>query len=180
MPRLLFQVGLALSLLLNAFFVAGFVFRNWIAPLPFEHRGPPPPPPPGARPSFLDIVASDVSLDGPQREALRGVFEQHAQGRRDRFREIQKTREQIINEYRRSPIDPDKLLPLIDKLSDLRTDQQRDTVRALAQLEERLTPDQRQRLHQVLVDRLSAPPPMQRQPGQPGAPPPPPPRPPSQ
>jgi Spy/CpxP family protein refolding chaperone len=174
MPRLLFQVALALSLLLNGFFVAGFVFRNWIAPLPFEHRGPPPPPPAGGRPSFLDMVASDVSLDGPQREALRGVFEQHAQGRRDRFREIQKTREQIINEYRRTPIDPDKLLPLIDKLTDLRADQQKDTVRGLAQLEERLSPEQRQRLHQVLVDRLSAPPPMQRQPGAP----PPPPRPP--
>ena len=176
MPRLLFQVALALSLLLNAFFVAGFVFRNWIAPLPFEHRGPPPPPPPGGRPSFLDMVASEVSLDGPQREALRGVFEQHAVGRRDRFREIQKVREQIINEYRRTPIDPDKLLPLIEKLTDLRAEQQKDTVKSLAELEAKLTPDQRQRLHQVLVDRLSAPP-MQRQPGAP-PPPPPPPRPP--
>ena len=37
MPRLL-PVALALSLLLNAFFVAGFVFRSWIAPLPFEQR----------------------------------------------------------------------------------------------------------------------------------------------
>jgi Spy/CpxP family protein refolding chaperone len=172
MPRLL-PVALALSLLLNAFFVAGFVFRNWIAPLPMEFRGPPPPPPPpNARPSVLDIMASDVSLDGAQREALRGVFEQHAQGRRDRFREIQKTREQIINEYRRTPIDPDKLTPLIDKLTDLRADQQKDTVRALAQLEAKLTPEQRQRLHQVLVDRLSGPPP--RQPGGPGGPPPPP------
>jgi len=166
MPRLLFQVALALSLLLNAFFVAGFVFRNWIAPLPFEHRAPPPPPP-GGRPSFLDMVVSDVSLDGPQREALRGLFEQHAQGRRDRFREIQKTREQLINEYRRSPIDPDKLLPLIEKLTDLRAEQQKDTVKALAELEAKLTPEQRQRLHQVLVDRLSAPPPMQRQQGAP-------------
>jgi Spy/CpxP family protein refolding chaperone len=175
MPRLLFQVALALSLLLNAFFVAGFVFRNWIAPLPFEHRGPPPPAPPGGRPSFLDMVATDVSLDGPQREALRGVFEQHAVGRRDRFREIQKVREQLINEYRRAPIDPDRLMPLIEKLTDLRAEQQKDTVKALAELEAKLTPDQRQRLHQVLVDRLSAPP-MQRQPGAP--PPPPPPRPP--
>jgi Spy/CpxP family protein refolding chaperone len=170
MPRLL-PVALALSLLLNAFFVAGFVFRGWIAPLPFEQRMPPPPPPPGARPSVLDMVASDISLDGPQREALRGVFEQHAQGRRDRFREIQKTREQIINEYKRTPLDPDKLAPLIDKLTDLRADQQKDTMRSLAQLESKLTPEQRQRLHQVLVDRLSGPPPMQRQPG---APPPPP------
>lgn len=169
MPRLV-TVALALSVLLNAFFVAGFVFRGWIAPLSFEQRMPPPPGPgpgPGPRPSVLEMVASDVSLDGSQREALRGVFEQHAGARRDRFREIQKTREQIINEYKRTPIDPEKLAPLIDRLTDLRADQQKETVRALAQLEARLTPDQRQRLHQILVDRLSGPPPMQRQPGQP-------------
>jgi len=169
MPRLV-TVALALSVLLNAFFVAGFVFRGWIAPLPFDQRMPPPPPPPGPRPSVLEMVASDVSLDGSQREALRGVFEQHAGARRDRFREIQKTREQIVNEYKRTPIDPERLAPLIDRLTDLRADQQKETVRALAQLEARLTPDQRQRLHQILVDRLSGPPPMPRQPGQPPRP----------
>jgi len=164
MPRLI-TVALALSLLLNGFFVAGFVFRGWIAPVTFEQRMPPPPP--GPRPGVLEMVANDVSLDGSQREAMRGVFEQHTQARRDRFREIQKTREQIINEYKRTPIDPEKLAPLIDRLTDLRADQQKETVRALAQLEAKLTPEQRQRLHQVLVDRLSGPPPMSRQPGQP-------------
>lgn len=50
MPRLI-TVALALSLLLNGFFIAGFVYRGWVAPLPFEQRlplPPPPPPPPGA------------------------------------------------------------------------------------------------------------------------------------
>jgi len=164
MPRLI-TVALALSVLLNGFFVAGFVFRSWIAPLPFEQRMPSPPPVP--RPGVLEMVANDVSLDGSQREAMRGVFEQHAQARRDRYREIQKTREQIINEYKRTPIDPERLAPLIDRLTDLRADQQKETVRALAQLEARLTPEQRQRLQQVLVDRLSGPPPMRGQSGQP-------------
>jgi Spy/CpxP family protein refolding chaperone len=166
MPRLL-PVALILSLLLNAFFVAGFVFRSWIAPLPFEQRTPPPLPTLGARPSVLEVVASDVSLDDGQRQALRGVFEQHSNARRERFREIQKVREQIIAEYKRTPLDQARLAPLIDRLGDLRADQQKETVRALAELESQLKPDQRQRLHQALVDRLSGPPPRQ-----PGAPPP--------
>ena len=136
--RAWFTVALALSLLLNAFFVAGFVFRSWIAPLPFEQRMPPPPPPPGARPSALEVVAGDLNLDAGQRQALRGVFEQHAQPRRERYREMQKVREQIVAEYRRPPLDQARLAPLIDRMGDLRADQQKETVRALAQIEAQL------------------------------------------
>jgi len=153
MPRLI-TVALALSLLLNAFFVAGFVFRGWIAPLPFEQRMPPPPPQPGQRSSALEMVASDLNLDDRQRQALRGAFEQHSQARRDRAREMQKLREQIVAEYRRIPLDQARLAPLIDKLGDLRADQQKETVRALALMEAQLNAEQRQRMHQVLVDRV--------------------------
>ena len=168
MPRL-FTVALVLSLLLNAFFVAGFVFRGWIAPLPFEQRMPPAPPPPGQRPSALEIVAGDLNLDSRQRQALRGVFEQHAQLRRERSREMQKVREQIVAEYRRSPLDQARLAPLIDRMGDLRADQQKETVRVLAQMEAQLDPEQRVKMHQILVDRLLSSP-WSRQPG---APPPP-------
>jgi len=167
-PRL-FTVALVLSLLLNAFFVAGFVFRGWIAPLPFEQRMPPAPPPPGQRPSALEIVAGDLNLDSRQRQALRGVFEQHAQLRRERSREMQKVREQIVAEYRRSPLDQARLAPLIDRMGDLRADQQKETVRVLAQMEAQLDPEQRVKMHQILVDRLLSSP-WSRQPG---APPPP-------
>ena len=170
MPRWI-PVALALSLLLNAFFVAGFVFRGWIAPLPFEQRMPPPPPPPGARPSALEVVAGDLNLDPAQRQALRGVFEQHAQARRERSREMQKVREQIVAEYKRSPLDQARLAPLIDRMGDLRADQQKETVRALAQMESQLDPEQRVKMHQILVDRLLSSP-WARPPG-----PPPPPRP---
>lgn len=153
MPRLI-TVALALSLLLNGFFVAGFLFRGWIAPLPFDERMPPPPPPPGPRPSALEAVAGDLNLDPKQRQALRGVFEQHSQLRRDRSREMQRVREQIVAEYRRIPLDQARLAPLIDKLGDLRADQQKETVRALAELEAQLDPEQRVKMHQLLVDRL--------------------------
>ncbi len=154
MPRLI-TVALALSLLLNGFFVAGFVFRGWIAPLSFEQRmPPPPPPPPGGRPSALETVASDLNLDPGQRQALRGLFEQHSQARRDNSREMQRLREQIVAEYRRIPLDQSRLGPLIDKLGDLRADQQKETIRALVQLEAQLNPEQRAKMHQILVDRL--------------------------
>jgi len=99
------------------------------------------------------------------------VFDAYSVSRRERFREIQKLREEIVAEYKRSALDQTRLQPLIDKLGDLRADQQKDTLRALAQMEARLKPEQRERMHQVLGDRLAGPPP--RQPGAPGAPPPP-------
>ena len=168
MSARLLQVALALSLLLNAFFVAGFVFRGWIAPLPFEGRMPPPPP--GPRPSVLEMLARDVNIDDGQRQALRGVFDQYSTSRRERFREVQNLREQIVAEYKRSPLDQTRLQPLIDKLGDLRADQQKDTLRALAQMETQLKPEQRERMHQVLAERLAGPAP--RQPAAAGAPPP--------
>jgi Spy/CpxP family protein refolding chaperone len=171
MPRLI-TVALALSLLLNAFFVGGFVYRGWVGPLPFEQRmlpPPPPPPPPGARPSALEAVAGDLNLDPKQRQALSGVFEQHSQVRREHSREMQKVRDQIVAEYKRIPLDQARLAPLIDKLGDLRADQQKETVRALSQMEAQLDPEQRVKMHQLLVDRLLSSP-WSRQPG---APPPP-------
>ncbi len=156
MPRLI-TVALALSLLLNGFFVAGFLYRSWVAPLPFEQRLPlpqPSPSPPGGRLSPLEAVAGALNLDPGQRQTLQGVFEQHSQTRRDRSRDIQQIREQIVAEYRRIPFDQARLGSLIDKLGDLRADQQKETLRALAQLEAQLNPEQRVRMHQILVDRL--------------------------
>jgi Spy/CpxP family protein refolding chaperone len=155
MPRLI-TVALALSLLLNAFFVAGFVFRGWIAPLPFEQRMPATS---GARPpGAVEMVANEVNLDDSQRKALQGMLDQYAETRRERYRETQKLREQIVAEYKVSPINQERLGSLIDKLGDLRSEQQKDTMRALAQLETQLGPEQRQRMHHVLADRLLNPP----------------------
>ncbi len=168
MPRLI-TVALALSVLLNGFFVAGFVFRGWIAPATFEQRMPAPPPP-AARRSPLEMMAGDLNLAPGQRQELSGVFEQHAQVRRDRSREMQSLREQIVTEYRRIPLDQSRIDPLIDKLGDLRADQQKETLRALVQLEAKLNPEQREKMHQILVDRLLSSP-WSRPPGGPPRPP---------
>jgi Spy/CpxP family protein refolding chaperone len=73
----------------------------------------------------------------------------------------------VSDAYRRSPLDPGRIDPLIDQLTRLRSDQQKDTVRVLAQVEERLTADQRARFHEILAERLAGPP---RPPGGPGGP----------
>ena len=172
MPSRLIQILLALSLLLNTFVLVGFVYRSWIAPPPFE-RPMPPPGPPGSRPGPLDVMAHDLNLDDAQRQALRGVFEQYSSGRRERLREIQKVREQIAAQYKHPAIDFAQVEALIDQLTKLRADQQKDTLRAIFQLEPQLKPEQRERMHQILAERLAAPP-MPRPPGSgpnPGRPP---------
>ena len=165
--RLLLQVLLALSLLLNTFVLVGFVWRSWIAPTPFER---PVQPPPGQRPSALEAVTRDLDLDDSQRQALHGVFEQYAVARRDRVREIQKLREQIAAEYRKPTVDLVRVDALIDQLTRLRAEFQKETLHSLAQIEPRLKPEQRERMRQILAERLSAP--FVRPPNAPPGPPP--------
>jgi Spy/CpxP family protein refolding chaperone len=152
-PRLL-QALLALSLLLNAFVMVGFIYRSWIEPPPLERAAPPPQ---GQRPSALETVTRDLNLDDRQHQALRGVFDQYALMRRDRQREIQKLRELIAAEYKRPTIDMARVEVLIDQLTGLRAQQQKETLRSFAQLESQLKPEQRDRLHQILAERLAVP-----------------------
>jgi Spy/CpxP family protein refolding chaperone len=158
------QILLALSLLLNTFVLAGFVYRSWIAPPAFEQR--PPPPPPGPRLSPLEMVARELDLDETQRAKLRGVVDQYATMRRERQREIQKLRDQVAAEYRRPAIDMARVDPIIEQLAHLRVEQQKETLRSFAELEPQLTPQQRERMHHILAERLSGPPWPPRPPGQ--------------
>src|SRR5258705_13394247 len=77
--------------------------------------------------------------------------------RRDRQREIQKVREQIAAEYKRPTVDMARLDALIDQLTALRAQQQKETFRSFNQLESQLRPEQRERMHQILAERLAAP-----------------------
>ena len=155
MSSRLIQVLLALSLLLNTFVLMGFVYRSWIEPPAFE-RGPPPPPP-GQRPSPLETMAHELNLDDGQRQALRMVFEQYSTTRRERLREIQKVREQIAAEYKHPTTDMARVDTLIDQLTKLRAEQQKEYLGSLNQLAAQLKPEQRDRMHQILAERLAAP-----------------------
>jgi len=163
------QLLLGLSLLLNCFVLAGFVYRSWIAPPPFETRQPGfPPPPPGARPSPIDALVHDLGLDSGQREALRGLLDGHAVKRRERLREIQKIREQTVAELKKPQIDMARLDGLVDQIARLRADVQKENLRTAIQLEPALRPDQRERLHVLLVERFAgAPPPRPPAPNRP-------------
>ena len=168
MSSRLLQVLLALSLLLNTFVLVGFVYRSWIAPPSFEH--PPPPPPPGPRPSILEMVTHDIELDETQREATKPVLDRYATARQERVRELQKLREQMVAEYKKPTVDLARIDALIDQITKLRAEFEKDTFHALAEIEGQLKPAQRERMNQIMAERLSTP--FGRQPGRPPGPPP--------
>lgn len=167
----LLQVLLGLSLLLNTFVLVGFVYRSWIAP-PFEMHRPPsrgqagqPGQPGGPRFNPVEMVAHDLDLDADQRKVLQGLFDQYAKARRERLQTIQQLREQTGVEIRRSPPDMAKIDALVDQVSLLRAEQQKETLRTFTQLEPSLRPEQRERLQKLLVERIISPMPAPRSPG---------------
>lgn len=163
----LIQVLLGLSLLLNTFVLVGFVYSSWIAPPVFERHMLPPPPPPGARPSPVEALIKDLGLDDAQRDAVRGQLERYTAARRERYREIQKMRDQTAAELAKPQMDMTRIDGLIDQITKLRADQWKESLHAVAQLDPQLHPDQRERLRVLLVERFAgAPPP--RPPGGPG------------
>lgn len=160
MSSRLIQLLFGLSVLLNCFVLAGFVYRSWIAPPTFEARQPGSPPPPlGARPSPIDALVHDLGVDSSQREALRGLLDGYATIRRERLREIQKIREQTAAELKKPQIDMARLDGLVDQIAKLRADVQKENLRTAIQLEPALRPDQRARLQVLLVERFAGTPP---------------------
>lgn len=161
------QLLLGLSLLLNCFVLAGFVYRSWIAPPTFEGR--PPPPPPGSRPSMVEIMINELDLDAGQRQALSGQLDRYNTARRERFRELQKVREQIAAELKQPRMDMTRIDRLVDQITRSRAEQWKESLHAVADLEPALRPDQRERLHTMLAERFAGTP--WQQPRAPGGPP---------
>jgi Spy/CpxP family protein refolding chaperone len=155
MSARLTQVLLALSLLLNCFVLAGFVWRSWIEP-PHQQRPAGPPGPRGLSP--IEALAQDLELDADQRKDLRSVFEHYADARRDRFREIQKVRDAMVTELQKPEFDMAKIDPLIDQITQLRSEAQKQNMRSIAELASKLKPEQRTKLHKILADRYGNPP----------------------
>ena len=167
MTSRLIQILLGLSLLLNTFVLAGFIYRSWIEP-PFDmHRMPPPPrgapglpgQPGGPRLNPVEMVARDLDLDADQRKVMQDLFDQYAKERRERLQAIARLREETGMEISRRPLDMAKIDILVDQVSQLRAEQQKETLRTLTQLEPSLQPGQRERLLRLLIDRVASPPP---------------------
>ncbi len=159
MTMRLMQIVLAMSLLLNMFVLAGFVYRSWIAPPPTElaAKRSPAPHSAGLPPSLVEGMARELGLDDGQRAALLAVFEKAAADRRRRVRDIQQVRDEAAAELRKPEVDLARIDGLVDKVSRLRGEQQRENLRAVLQFEPQLTPQQRERLRSVLADRMVGP-----------------------
>jgi Spy/CpxP family protein refolding chaperone len=153
MSSRLTQVALALSLLLNCFVLVGFVYGSWIAPPHWQGRmGGHPPGPSGFR-SPLDALSQDLKLDDPQKQALKDLFEQYSAARRERFREIQKVREAMAAELQKPEFDMTKIEALVEQMTRLRAEQQKENLRSISQLSPHLRPEQREELHKILAER---------------------------
>jgi Spy/CpxP family protein refolding chaperone len=164
------QFLLGLSLLLNCFVLAGFVYRSWIAPPEFHERVGGPPPQGGPRPGGpMEMMADDLKLDESQRKSLHDVFEKNSAERRERIREIQQVREQIGATLKKQPIDLAQLDTLVEQIAKLRGEQQKANFHGILDLDQQLTSQQRERMHELLADRyIGAGPQPGRRPGGPG------------
>jgi Spy/CpxP family protein refolding chaperone len=151
------QVLLGLSLLLNAFVLAGFVFHSWFEPPPRFAGGSPPGQPRWGNP--LEALAHDVKIDDSQRKELQPLFDQYTNARRDRFHEIVKVREEMTAELKKSPFDLAKIDGLVDQMMALRVALQKENLHAVDQMAQKLRPEQRDELHKILAERYGRPPP---------------------
>jgi Spy/CpxP family protein refolding chaperone len=120
---------------------------------------------------MVEVMINDLDLDAGQRQALGGQLDRYNTARRERFREIQKVREQIVAELKQPKLDMTKVDGLIEQITRSRADQWRESRHAVADLEPALRPDQRERLHTMLAERFAGTP-WQQQRQQPGGPPP--------
>jgi Spy/CpxP family protein refolding chaperone len=150
------QALLGLSLLLNAFVLAGFVVNTWFEP---QHRpvaGSRPPPPPGQQnrwPNPLEALAQDLKLDDEQRKTVQPIIDEYGNTRRDRWRDIGKIREAMSAELQKPSFDWPKVDALVDQMTVLRAEQQKQNLRAVEQMASKLKPEQQAELHKILGER---------------------------
>jgi Spy/CpxP family protein refolding chaperone len=148
------QALLGLSLLLNAFVLAGFVFHSWFEPPQHMAGGPPP-----RQGNPLEVLAHDVKVDDAQKKELQPLFDEYTTARRDRFREIVKLREAMTAELEKSPFDMAKIDGLVDQATALRAELQKENLHAIDKMAAKLKPEQQAELHKILAERYGRPPP---------------------
>jgi len=149
------QVLLGLSLLLNAFVLAGFVFHSWFEPPPRFAGGPPPGQQRWGNP--LEALVNDLKLDDNQKKEVQPLFDEYTNSRRERFQDISKVREEMTAELKKSPFDMAKIDSLVDQMMALRVDLQKQNLHAIDRLASKLRPEQRDELHKILAERYGRP-----------------------
>jgi Spy/CpxP family protein refolding chaperone len=153
------QALLGLSLLLNAFVLAGFVYHSFIETPPHLAGGPPPPPGQARFGSPLEGLAHELKVDDAQKKDLQPLFDEYATTRRDRFRDITKLRDAMTAELEKSSFDMARIDGLVDQVTTLRAELQKENLHAIDQMAAKLKPEQRAELHKILAERYGRPPP---------------------
>jgi Spy/CpxP family protein refolding chaperone len=163
------QVVLGLSLLLNAFVLAGFFFHRWIEPPPLPaNAGPPGPPGQGGRwPNPLELLAKDLKLDDAQMKVVQPIIDDYGNTRREGWRGIGKVREEMAGELQKPSFDWTKIDGLVDRMTVLRAEQEKQTLRMVEQFATKLPADKQAELHKLLGERFGGP---WRRGGAPGGP----------
>ena len=147
------QVLLGLSLLLNVFVLAGFAYNTWFEPAHRPFAGGRPSPGQGRWPNPLEMLAQDLKLDDAQQKAVQPIIDEYGNTRRDRWRDIGKIREEMSAELQKPSFDWAKVDALVDQMTVLRADQQKQNLRAIEQMANKLTPDKQAELHKILGER---------------------------
>jgi Spy/CpxP family protein refolding chaperone len=147
------QVLLGLSLLLNAFVLAGFVVNTWFEPPHRPFAGGRPPPGQGRWPNPLEMLAQDLKLDATQKKAVQPIIDEYGNSRRDRWRDIGKIREEMSVELQKPSFDWAKVDGLVDQMTVLRAEQQKQNLRSVEQMASKLPPEKQAELHKILGER---------------------------
>ncbi|TWT05628.1 Spy/CpxP family protein refolding chaperone [Reyranella sp. CPCC 100927] len=155
-----------LSLVLNVFFIGGFVYA--------KHYGPPWAPGHAPWQQRVDAKwAEELRLDDAQQRTFREAFRAMRQRNADRVRELMQVREKLAAELRKEQPDFAAIDPLLERSAALRVDMQRDGIRAAEQIAATLRPEQRAKFREVMAAKalgpgrrhgMRRPPPDERQP----------------
>ncbi len=148
------RVLLGLSLLLNVFILAGFLFHSWLEPAPRPVAGGSPQGGQGGRwGNPLEALVQDLKLDEEQKKAVQPVVDAYANTRRERWRDIGKIREEMSAELQKPSFDWAKIDALVDRMTVLRAEQQKQNLRAVEQMAVKLKPEKQAELHKILGER---------------------------
>ncbi len=143
--RNLAWILLGLSVALNVFFVGGFVYARHFSERPdWEQR--------------VDAnLPVELNLDPGQQRTVRQSLREMRQRNFTRLREIRQTRERLVAELRKERTDFGIVDPLIDRVTTLRGDIQKDGLRTADQIGATLRPEQREKFRELVIARTLVP-----------------------
>lgn len=148
--RNLAWILLGLSLVLNIFFVGGFVYAR--------HFGPPGGGDRGQWERRVDANwPGELKLDPGQQRTLRQSLREMRQRNAPRLRELAQVRGQLVAEMRKDKADVGAIDVLIDRATALRGEIQKDGFRTADRIAASLRPEQRDAFREAVIARTMGP-----------------------